>query len=273
MKRGRLPGCEMRCRRSCRVGRVRPGAALAGAGRDRPRDRRLERACGRRRGRRAPVRAARRPLRALHRVRDDEAGRSAVRRLAELGIDTHVQYPESSPSTRRAWTHVDARRRADDHGARRQAAAVRPAASRRLRPRLLRLGRCGGSALRAECALRRDDDARAAVAARGRRSYRPDGRQRERSARAVTTARSTSAWSCRPTARTAASRTASASTRPSRPALIVDTYGAGDSFAAALAFALARGDALAGRAEARGPRGRGGADGARPVHLAASFDE
>jgi len=31
---------------------------------------------------------------------DDEAGRSAVRRLAELGIDTHVQ-------TRRAWTHID----------------------------------------------------------------------------------------------------------------------------------------------------------------------
>jgi ribokinase len=37
----------------------------------------------------------------------DEAGRSAVRRLAELGIDTHVQHPESSPSTRRAWTHID----------------------------------------------------------------------------------------------------------------------------------------------------------------------
>jgi ribokinase len=37
----------------------------------------------------------------------DEAGRSAVRRLAELGIDTHVQYPGSTPSTRRAWTHID----------------------------------------------------------------------------------------------------------------------------------------------------------------------
>jgi ribokinase len=36
----------------------------------------------------------------------DEAGRSAVRRLAELGIDTHVQYPGSS-ATRRAWTHID----------------------------------------------------------------------------------------------------------------------------------------------------------------------
>jgi ribokinase len=37
---------------------------------------------------------------------DDEAGRSAVRRLAELGVDTHVQHPEAS-HTRRAWTHVD----------------------------------------------------------------------------------------------------------------------------------------------------------------------
>ena len=38
---------------------------------------------------------------------DDEPGRAAVRRLAELGVDTHVQYPGESPVTRRAWTHVD----------------------------------------------------------------------------------------------------------------------------------------------------------------------
>jgi ribokinase len=37
----------------------------------------------------------------------DEAGRSAVRRLAELGVDTHVQHPGDSPTTRRAWTHID----------------------------------------------------------------------------------------------------------------------------------------------------------------------
>jgi ribokinase len=37
---------------------------------------------------------------------DDEAGRSAVRRLAELGVDTHVQHSDGS-NTRRAWTHVD----------------------------------------------------------------------------------------------------------------------------------------------------------------------
>jgi ribokinase len=37
---------------------------------------------------------------------DDDAGRSAVRRLAELGIDTHAQQRGNS-RTRRAWTHVD----------------------------------------------------------------------------------------------------------------------------------------------------------------------
>jgi ribokinase len=37
---------------------------------------------------------------------DDEAGRVAVRRLAELGVDTHVQHPDGS-HTRRAWTHID----------------------------------------------------------------------------------------------------------------------------------------------------------------------
>jgi ribokinase len=36
----------------------------------------------------------------------DEAGRFAVRRLAELGIDTHVQHPGGS-ATRRCWTHID----------------------------------------------------------------------------------------------------------------------------------------------------------------------
>jgi ribokinase len=36
----------------------------------------------------------------------DEAGKAAVVRLAELGIDTHVQHPNDSP-TRRAWTHID----------------------------------------------------------------------------------------------------------------------------------------------------------------------
>jgi ribokinase len=36
----------------------------------------------------------------------DETGLAAVRRLAELGIDTHVQHPDDS-STRRAWTHLD----------------------------------------------------------------------------------------------------------------------------------------------------------------------
>ncbi|HEV7640468.1 MAG TPA: PfkB family carbohydrate kinase [Gaiellaceae bacterium] len=37
---------------------------------------------------------------------DDEAGRAAVRRLAELGVDTHVRRQHGS-HTRRAWTHID----------------------------------------------------------------------------------------------------------------------------------------------------------------------
>jgi ribokinase len=39
---------------------------------------------------------------------EDAAGRSAARRLAELGIDVHVQHPRRS-TTRRAWTHLDDR--------------------------------------------------------------------------------------------------------------------------------------------------------------------
>jgi ribokinase len=39
---------------------------------------------------------------------DDEQGRSAVRRLAELGVDVHAQTPPAAP-TRHAWTHIDDR--------------------------------------------------------------------------------------------------------------------------------------------------------------------
>jgi ribokinase len=38
----------------------------------------------------------------------DETARAAVRTLAELGIDIHVQHPDGS-ATRRAWTHIDER--------------------------------------------------------------------------------------------------------------------------------------------------------------------
>src|SRR6059058_583467 len=36
---------------------------------------------------------------------EDDLGRTAVRRLAELGVDVHVRW---GGATRRAWTHVDA---------------------------------------------------------------------------------------------------------------------------------------------------------------------
>ena len=37
---------------------------------------------------------------------EDDAGRGAARRLAELGVDVHVQHPPRAV-TRRAWTHLD----------------------------------------------------------------------------------------------------------------------------------------------------------------------
>ena len=55
------------------------------------------------------------------------------------------------------------------------------------------------------------------------------------------------------------------------PGPVVDTYGAGDSFAAALCFALARGDSLAG-ARAGGAGGCGRDHGPRPVYVAASLE-
>ena len=64
----------------------------------------------------------------------------------------------------------------------------------------------------------------------------------------------------------AASRTASGFRRSPLPGPVVDTYGAGDSFAAALCFALARGDALAGRDRARRARRCGRDHGQGPVH-------
>ena len=53
---------------------------------------------------------------------DDDLGRRAERRLAELGVDVHVQ---RFGETRRAWVHVDARRRAHDHTAQRRSCCPR----------------------------------------------------------------------------------------------------------------------------------------------------
>jgi ribokinase len=172
---------------------------------------------------------------------DDEAGRSAVRRLAELGIDTHVQHPGGT--TRRAWTHIDGEGErtitvlgdkllpygplpldgydlvffvSGDAEALRSARKARfVAATLREQPLLHEAGvpidLLAGSANDPRERYDGTLDARLVVLTDGRNGG-----------------------------------TANGEPFPvvDPPGPVVDTYGAGDSFGAALAFALARGDAL-----------------------------
>ena len=192
---------------------------------------------------------------------EDDAGRSAVRRLAELGIDVHVQHPWRS-TTRQAWTHID------DRGER-----TITVLGDKLRPRgplplegydlvffvsgdveALRSARSArflGATLRELDTLREAGvpldlvigsatdpgehydgslDARLLVLTEGRNGGTANGER-------------------------------FSAVEPDAP--VVDTYGAGDSFSATLAFALARGDPvrhaleLAARAGAAVLTGRG----------------
>jgi len=174
---------------------------------------------------------------------EDEVGRRAVRRLAELGLDVHAQHPRGS-TTRRAWTHIDAdgERTITVLGDKLLPAGALPldgydlvffvsgeaevlraarrarflAATLREQPTLheaavpidLLVGSANDSSERYDGAL----DARVVVLTNG-----ADGG-------------------------TANGEVYAAVSPPGR---IVDTYGAGDSFAAAVAFGLARGDGLA----------------------------
>jgi ribokinase len=190
---------------------------------------------------------------------DDELGRRAVVRLAELGVDVHVQH---GTRTRRAFTHLDAhgertitvlgdklRARgplplggydavffvSGDAEALRSARAARflaatPRELQTLREANVPLDLLVGSAN--DPGERYDGGLDVALVVRtdGVRGGEADGRRYE----AVPPARD-----------------------------VVDSYGAGDSFGAALAFALARGDdlddalALAARAGAAVLTGRG----------------
>jgi ribokinase len=174
---------------------------------------------------------------------DDEAGRAAVRRLAELGVDTHVQQPGDSPTTRRAWTHIDGHGErtitvlgdkllpygplpldgydlvffvSGDAEALRSARRARfVAATMREQPLLREAGvhvdLMSGSANDPREHYDGSLDVGVVVVTDGPNGGAANGERFE----AVET-----------------------------PGPIVDTYGAGDSFSAALAFALARGDAL-----------------------------
>jgi ribokinase len=167
----------------------------------------------------------------------DELGRAAERRLAELGIDVHVRW---GGTTRRAWTHVDARGErtitvlgdkllpdaplplggydlvffvSGTRAALRDARAGRfLAATARELPTL----RAGGLPLDLVVASLNDPGERYDPAVAAQHVALTDG------ARGGT-------LDGTPYAAAAAKH-------------VVDTYGAGDSFGAALAFALARGD-------------------------------
>jgi ribokinase len=203
----------------------------------------------------------------------DEAGRSATRRLAELGIDTHVQHPKSS-ATRRAWTHIDGDGErtitvlgdkllpsgslplggydlvyfvSGDAEALRSARRARfVAATLREQPVLHEAGvpldLLVGSANDPREHYDGSLDARLVVLTDGPNGGTANGEPFE----AV-----------------------------ELPGPIVDTYGAGDSFGAALAFALARGDALPDALELAGRAGAAVLTGRGPytAQLALSFDE
>ena len=171
---------------------------------------------------------------------DDELGRGRRALARRAGVDVHVQRRRST--TRRAWTHVDETASGRSPcsatsccpAARCRSTATTPCSSSRATPR-----RCGRRAVRAS-SPRRPASGRCC---RGGRHARSAGRERERRGRAVQRRARSAAPSCSPRARGADARTVSATT-PRRPGPIVDTYGAGDSFCAALCFALTRGDAL-----------------------------
>jgi ribokinase len=173
---------------------------------------------------------------------EDDAGRSAVRRLAELGIDVHVQHPSRS-LTRRAWTHID------DRGERTITVLGDKLLPRGPLPvegydlvffvsgdvealRAARRARFLAATLREQSTLREAGvPLDLLVGSATDPSERYDG-SLDAALVVVTDG---------PNGGTANGEPFSA-IEPEGP--LVDTYGAGDSFAAALAFALARGDEL-----------------------------
>jgi ribokinase len=188
---------------------------------------------------------------------DDELGRDAARRLAGLGIDVHVKW---GGETRRAFTHVDARgeRTITVLGDKLLPAGPLPldgydlvffVAGDLAALRSARSARFLAGSVRELPTLRKEDvplDLLVASANDPGEAY--DG-----------------SLETRHVALTDGERGGSLDGRPwaAAPAEVDDAYGAGDSFAAALAFALARGDEpdaaveLAARAGAAVVRGRG----------------
>ncbi len=169
----------------------------------------------------------------------DELGRSAERRLAELGIDVHVQW---GGETRRAWTHVD---EAGERTITVLGEKLLPQGPLSLRgydlvffvsgrPETLhaaREARFLAATVRELPTLRQAGVPLDLLVG----SLNDPGEHYDGSLAATTTVLTDGVNG----------GTANGARYDAVPAsAIVDTYGAGDSFAAALAFALARGDAL-----------------------------
>jgi ribokinase len=178
---------------------------------------------------------------------DDELGRQATRRLAELGVDLHVQIVPGVES-RRAWTHVD--------GAGERTITL---LSEKLHPRgPLPLGGYDAAFYTAGdvSALQSARKARF-LAATSREaatlreagvaldllvgSLNDPGERIEGAVEAAVVVQTDGSAGC----------LVNGQHFPAvpLPGPVVDTYGAGDSFAAALCFALARGDAMADAVE------------------------
>jgi ribokinase len=171
---------------------------------------------------------------------DDELGHRSARRLAELGIDVHAEYRASS---RRAWTHIDA------NGER-----TITVIGEKLLPRapLPLNGYDAVYFVAGEPDALRAARAAPFVAATAREqetlrdagvpldllvgSLNDAGERYEGGVEATTVVLTDGANGC----------IANGERYPAAalPGPVVDTYGAGDSFAATLCFALARGDAL-----------------------------
>jgi ribokinase len=201
---------------------------------------------------------------------EDDAGRSAVRRLAELGIDVHVQHPWRS-ATRRAWTHID------DRGER-----TIIVLGDKLLPR-------GSLPLEGyDLVYFISGDAEALRAARGARFLASTLREQRTLHEAGVQLDLLVGSATDPGERYDGSLDAGLvvltdgpnggtangepfpAVEPGGP--VVDTYGAGDSFSATLAFALARGDELTHALELAARAGAAVLTGRGPYTSQLAFD-
>lgn len=174
---------------------------------------------------------------------DDDLGRAASRRLAALSLDVHVQHPGTSRGTRRAWTHIDDKgeRTITVLGEKLLAAGPLPLEGYDLvyfvsgdaaALRSARKAKFLAATLREQPTLRDAGVPLDLVVG----SLNDPGEQYDGSLDAALVVLTDGANGG------TANGERFASAEPPGP--VVDTYGAGDSFGAAVAFALARGDAL-----------------------------